>query len=319
MTATSLAPARVIEYDPLTDQAFRLTGLGAPLADYLALKEVNGRADKTLRDKRAYIGSFALTWPSVTLDTIETRHVIHWLSLSVKQGHSWDTIRVRRSHLNDFFEWCVAWDLLEKNPMKRIEPARRSSRKVYDIFTEAEVKALEDLPLLDGCLLTVMLEAGLRRSECCGLQVRHVRREPNHGELVILNGKGSKDRTVPMTRRLATSIAMLRQEALLEERSFFWYTRVNQGRTIKRDRSIGDGSFQRWWDRTLEAAGVRRRNPHMTRHCYATRWLRRGGRLETLSIAMGHSSIATTKDLYGHLDSSDVARDLLLMEALDES
>ena len=32
-------------------------------------------------------------------------------------------------------------------------------------------------------------------------------------------------------------------------------------------------------------------------------------------MAMGHASIATTIDLYGHLDLSDIARDVALVEA----
>ena len=36
--------------------------------------------------------------------------------------------------------------------------------------------------------------------------------------------------------------------------------------------------------------------------------------METLSKAMGHASIATTVDLYGHLDVADIARDLALVE-----
>lgn len=40
----------------------------------------------------------------------------------------------------------------------------------------------------------------------------------------------------------------------------------------------------------------------------------RGGRLSTLSDAMGHASIATTDDLYGHLDTTDMAADLALIE-----
>jgi integrase len=52
----------------------------------------------------------------------------------------------------------------------------------------------------------------------------------------------------------------------------------------------------------------------MTRHTFATRWLRRRGRLETLSVVMGHASIKTTFDLYGHLDRRDVGRDLILIE-----
>jgi integrase len=53
---------------------------------------------------------------------------------------------------------------------------------------------------------------------------------------------------------------------------------------------------------------------HTARHTFATHWLKRGGRMETLSKAMGHASIAVTVDLYGHLDLSDVARDLALVE-----
>jgi hypothetical protein len=41
--------------------------------------------------------------------------------------------------------------------------------------------------------------------------------------------------------------------------------------------------------------------------------------METLSKAMGHASIATTVDLYGHLDLSDVARDLARLEAVEIS
>lgn len=317
MTTLAWQP-NVRQSDLLEGDGYELTRLGMPLADHLAAKRVAGRVDKTLRDRRAYVGAFALMWPDLRIEDTEARHVLHYLAHHQKRGLSVASLRIRFTHLNDFFEWCVAWDLIDKNPMRRLDTPRRGPQKVYDIFTDAEVKALCDLPLIDGCLLTIMLEAGLRRSECAGLQVRHVRGEPHHGELVILAGKGGKDRTVKMTRRVASSIAMLRQEALLSERDFFWYRRVNQGRTVKRDRAIGDGSFQRWWWRCLDDAGVRRRNPHLTRHTYATRWLRRGGRLETLSMEMGHASIATTKDLYGHLDAADVWRDLLLMEAMGE-
>jgi integrase/recombinase XerD len=86
-------------------------------------------------------------------------------------------------------------------------------------------------------------------------------------------------------------------------------------RNVTRDRPIGEGTFHRWWERSLETAGVRYRNPHVARHTFATRWLKAGAPILTLSKAMGHASIATTVDLYGHLDLSDVARDLALVEA----
>ena len=51
---------------------------------------------------------------------------------------------------------------------------------------------------------------------------------------------------------------------------------------ISRVKPIGEGTFHRWWERCLDAAGVRYRNAHVARHTFATRWLRRGGRMETL-------------------------------------
>lgn len=70
----------------------------------------------------------------------------------------------------------------------------------------------------------------------------------------------------------------------------------------------------RWWRSCLETAGVRYRNPHLARHTFATNWLRGGGRLETLKLVLGHASFATTSDLYGHLDTTDVLADLALIE-----
>lgn len=301
----------------LEGDGYELTRLGMPLADYLAAKQVSGRAAKTLRDKRAYIGAFALMWPNLDIADVDSRHALHYFAELQKRGLAPASLRIRFTHLNDFFEWCVAWDLVDKNPLRRLEAPHGARQKVYDLFSETEIKALEGLPLIDGALLTVMLEAGLRRSECARLQVRHVRGEPGYGEILVLGGKGNKDRAVQMNRSLSTAIAMLRQDAMLDERDYLWYTRVSQGRTIKRDRAIGDGSFQRWWRRVLADAGVRERNPHLTRHTMATRWLRKGGRLETLSLMLGHASIALTKDLYGHLDATDVLADLLAMEAME--
>lgn len=320
MSALAWMPA-VVDSSALEGEGFELTRLGMPLADYLAAKEVAGRVSKTLRDKRAYVGAFALMWPDLDLADVESRHVLHYLAHHQKRGLALASLRARYTHLNDFFEWAVAWDLLEKNPMRRLDTPKRDGKKVYDIFSPAEVKALETLPLIDGALLTIMLEAGLRKSECCALQVRHVRGPGEHGgygELVVIDGKGAKDRTVQMNRRLSNTIAMLRLEAGLDERDYLWYRRFNQGRTVKRDRRMGDGSFSRWWARALTDARVKYRNPHMARHTFATAWLRAGGRLETLSAEMGHESIQTTKDQYGHLDSRDAIRDILLMEASAE-
>jgi integrase len=188
---------------------------------------------------------------------------------------------------------------------------KRRPQRYIDVFSEAEVEDLRALPYADAVLMTILIDAGLRKSEAIALQVRRLKLDT--AEVVVLSGKGGKDRVVPMTTRLRAAVEELLLFDRLDPTAHLWYTRPGGGK-VSRSRPVGDGSFDRWWRRCLAEAGVRYRNPHVARHTFATRWLRRGGRLETLSRAMGHASIRTTFDLYGHLDTSDVAADMALME-----
>ena len=51
-------------------------------------------------------------------------------------------------------------------------------------------------------------------------------------------------------------------------------------------------------------------DPHWFRHSYATRLLRAGAPVEVVSRLLGHASVATTDEVYGHLSSEDVRRTL---------
>ncbi len=306
----SAAIVEVVEFDPLRDKSYRLTRLGGPIVDHLASKQQLGRSGNTLDDKERCLAAFALMWPRLELAQVETRHCVHFLA---KTTWSAEKRRTQRSHLNQLFLWAIRWELIERNPLDKLEPQQRAKKKVYDVFSDAEIAALCSLPAVDGTLVLAMLDAGLRRSECLGLQPRHIIPEPLPGQLRILAGKGGKDRLVPLTRRLSRALAELQLVEAIESKDFFWYTKPG-GRKIRRTVKAGEASFHLWWTRCLDDAGVRYRNPHTTRHTFATRWLRRGGRLETLSMVMGHESIRTTFDLYGHLDTRDILIDMELIE-----
>jgi len=50
--------------------------------------------------------------------------------------------------------------------------------------------------------------------------------------------------------------------------------------------------------------------PHLFRHTYATWLLRRGAGMESVKELLGHASITTTIDTYGHLNIEDARRTL---------
>jgi integrase/recombinase XerD len=161
--------------------------------------------------------------------------------------------------------------------------------------------------------MLLLIEAGLRKSEASALQVRRLRLDPS--EVTVVGGKGGKDRVVPMTARLQQRVQELLLFEQLKPEDHLWYTRPGGGHP-QRSTPISKGSFAVWWSRCLTEAGVRYRNPHTARHTFATRWLRRGGRMETLSLVMGHASIATTHGIYAHLDTSDILIDVARIDAL---
>lgn len=307
MTALALRPTT--DYNPLIGKPYAHTGLGEPLANYLASKTGAGRAARTLHDKEEYVGALARMFPTKTPADFTAFDIMHW---EAEMGGSNSTRRTRRSHINDFFEWCINWDVLDgKNPVAKLDAISLSRGKVFDTFEDDEVQALCGLPAIDGTLMAIMLKAGLRKSECRRLQRQDIL--PS-GNIRVLAGKGNKDRLVGMVESLAKTVNGLIAVEGINRDDHLWYTRVNQGRSVRRVRPMNDSSFQFWWTRCLDDARVRYRNPHMTRHTFATRWIQRGGRLVTLSEMLGHSSIAITADLYTHLSQDDIRVDLLLME-----
>ena len=181
------------------------------------------------------------------------------------------------------------------------------------MFSEVELALIYATDPL-ACLLC---ETGMRKSEARNLQRRHIDLGP--GDLIVYNGKGAKDRVVPLTMRAAQVVADLDITAGPELRSTISgprspeAARSSSAVTRSPTRRCRDGGQTRT-EGVLARAGVPYRNMHVTRHTFATRLIRRGARIENVKQLMGHTSIQTTVDLYGHLDVEDARADLRLLE-----
>jgi integrase/recombinase XerD len=295
------------DYDPLRDKSYRDTALGADVVAWLSWLELGGAAERTLDQYERDLSVLCHLYPTKGLGDLTDFE----LGAAVRRFPP-ASRRVRKAAFDSFYRWAIRTRRIDKNPMGLLPAVKRRPQRYIDVFSETELDDLVALPLVDSVLMLLLADAGLRKSEACALQVRRLKVDT--AEVVVLGGKGGKDRLVPMTGRLRQAVEEFLLFERLDPQAHLWYSRPGGGK-VSRARPLGAGSFDRWWRRCLETAGVRYRNPHTARHTFATRWLRRGGRLETLSIAMGHASIRTTFDLYGHLDTSDVAADMALMEA----
>ena len=73
----------------------------------------------------------------------------------------------------------------------------------------------------------------------------------------------------------------------------------------RRGTPVDPNNDSKGWHALLDAAGVRRVRRHDARHTAATLLLEAGAGLANVQRMLGHSTISTTVDVYGHLDAAD--------------
>lgn len=148
--------------------------------------------------------------------------------------------------------------------------------------------------------VSLMVRAGLRVSEVVALQVDDLVVSDRKGQVIVRQGKGLKERTVPLSQTARTEI-----KSYLEARPVFagqWLFVSQAGKPLAaRD-------LQRLLHDTGLKIGIKDQlTPHILRHTFATRALRQGRvDLATLSTILGHESLATTAR-YLHPDKEQVA------------
>ncbi len=306
----------VTKIEPVVqDKRYRLTSLGKTVAEYLSWKEIeDGAAPRTLDQYERDLARLCLAHPraeAAQIDADDYRKVIAAFPPRSRK-------RVTAVY-RDFSRWLYQEGRGESDPMARVRYPRAEKQTIIDVFSEAECLRLLQQPDRDRPLVRLLLEAGLRKGEARRLQLRRI--DVEQSRLVILEGKGGKDRVVPIASDLVEELVAIAIREGIHPSDHLWYaTRTNQHAVrIHRERPIGEATFARWWRLCCERARVAYRNPHVCRHTFATRWLRDGGRMDTLAKALGHTSIRTTVDLYAHLATEDVAADLARIMAARDS
>jgi len=175
-------------------------------------------------------------------------------------------------------------------PEARLAPRRPrrlpDAPKLRDV--DAELDSLEgDTPLAlrNRALVELVYSAGLRSAEAVGLDLGDVDFEQ---ELVhVRNGKGAKDRVVP-----------------LGEEAAHWTARYLRDARPSLARGANDALFLSARGRRLDTSTLRRLipHPHRLRHAFATHLLEGGADLRTIQELLGHSSLSTTQ-MYSHVDA----------------
>ncbi len=184
-------------------------------------------------------------------------------------------------------------------------PLPRAPQKLPEILSREQIaRLLACAPHFKArTLLASAYALGLRVSELCALRPEHIDGAADRMCVHVVQGKGSKDRYVPLSAELLDLLRLYWRSAHPRQWLF--------GAATDANRSLNIEQAQRWYYRARAAAGITKAGGiHTLRHCYATHLLEAGVDLHSISQWLGHGHVSTTAR-YLHLarpDAPDGAR-----------
>lgn len=218
-----------------------------------------------------------------------------------KENLSAKTIVRNLVAIRTFFRFLVQEGILETNPVEDLE-SPKVAKTLPEILTLKEIEQLLEQPNLqtplgmrDRAMLEMLYATGMRVSELTHLPTHQVNLE---GGYVLLYGKGSKERVVPLGSEAIKWVTLY----LKESRGILAKGKESPSLFINRS---GKGmSRQGLWKNLknyTRRAGLRKRiTPHLLRHSFASHLLEGGADLRSVQMMLGHADISSTQ-IYTHV------------------
>ena len=214
---------------------------------FLHDKEIRGLTRSTREKYAKTCKEFLLFTSGLSVSEIRPRDIRDYLAFRVKLGASTRTLQAQLSALRSMFDFAEAMSIVLVSPARTIRQ-RRYSRKIPRVLTQEEVDRLIDSQdnIRDKALLELMYATGCRVQEVALMRVRDVNWS---ARTIIVFGKGSKERLVPLNTR---SVDLLRQ--YLGNRTAGWLfqadgQRNQHGKVVRRPR---EGSWIGEWRHSYE-------------------------------------------------------------------
>ena len=200
--------------------------------------------------------------------------------------------------LKQFFRSLYVNELILENPFRKVDIRIKIEEKRRIIMTPDEMSEFLDsitldqpLGLRDKTIFELMYSSGLRISDASKINREDVNLK--EGTILIRQGKGKKDRVIPVHKVALKFLKLFLIESRLKKGPLF-YGMYNQAR-------LGASAINNRFIYWLKKAGLYRCNlsSHCIRHSTAVHLLAGGADLRYVQELLGHESIETTV-LYTH-------------------
>lgn len=227
-------------------------------------------------------------------------HVIRgWVVSMMEGGLAPSSVNRKISSLRAYFKYCLRCGILKISPVE----SQGNIKEPHRVTVPYSVDEMEHLlsPELyeedtDGLRNRTMIElfygCGLRCAELCGALVGDI----DFGrKLILVRGKGSKERFVPLHERLLSSLSQYMSAQGMcggnaNENLLFH----------KNGKKLSPTLVYRIINKYLGlVTGKMKKSPHVLRHSFATHLIERGADISSVGELLGHSSLISTQ-VYTH-------------------
>lgn len=281
--------------------------LGFYARQHLRALEVRNYSPATVRDREKTLRYF-LSWAEeraisrpadVTVAVLERyQRFMYYVTDARARRLSFTAQAQRLMALRVFFRWLVRERVIEMSPAELIELPRPEYRLPKDILTSAQVEAIlatcdvgAPLGLRDRAIIELLYSSGLRRFEACNLRLWDVDTEEHI--VSVRQGKGKRDRIIPMGERAALWIRKYIDEArpqlaMEPDSGHLFLTMFRVALVPERVSDIVRAA--------AKAAGLKRTiSAHVFRHTMATMMLDGGADIRFVQAMLGHANLSTTE------------------------
>nr|WP_320133187.1 site-specific tyrosine recombinase XerC [uncultured Holophaga sp.] len=282
-------------------------GLYNLMRRFLACMEEKHCSQETVSTRERHLRWFliwcderGLTKPSEIDSSILERYQRHLFYYRKANG---EPLAIASQHLRLiplglWFKWMAKKGTIPSNPAAELELPKLGLRLPKAVLTAKEAEAVLAMPdirtrigLRDRAILETFYSTGMRRAELIRLHMHQVDFE--RGVVLIREGKGGKDRIVPIGERaLAWIGAYLERSRPALERGqddgVLFLTNRGRGFSLVRLTSLVEAY--------VRTAGIGKRGScHLFRHTAATLMLENGADIRALQEILGHAELTTTQ------------------------
>jgi len=282
-------------------------GMVAYLNRYLDWLQIQNYSPATVKGREHYLGVFivwcderSLKRPNEITKPILERYQRHLYLYRKKDGEPL-SFRSQHSHLvpvRAWFKWLTRQNHILYNPASELDLPRLEKRLPKHVLNQAEAESVlsqpdinDPLGIRDRAILETLYSTGMRRMELIGLKLYDI--DIDRGTIMIRQGKGKKDRMIPIGDRALAWIDKYLTEVRSElvtgiDDGVLYLTNLSEAFTANRLTQLVRNYVN-------QAETGKTGACHLFRHTMATLMLEHGADIRFIQEMLGHADVSTTQ------------------------